>query len=264
MYLRVTTGPLSDESNLQPAWLQADQKQGATMTAVTETPTAPAETAAPDQAMDAAKQWAQDYMAKLTQATTKRLAEIAGNSNGSNGGIAPRIGEPTVGQYVAFDVAATSPIQFTALPPYQPSKVIAAGESAYLVVYMFVNPMASIPDGFAVPPTVQLGGRSWRVSLDLMNLTNLTHTTLVQTGTYGPVAPSLSFAVFSLPTPNPGPDAAVYEANVTLDIVDPGQPYAAFATNFFDVDSDPGFVFVPPAPPGWRHDLPNRYLVYSK
>jgi hypothetical protein len=56
----------------------------------------------------------------------------------------------------------------------------------------------------------------------------------------------------------------VYEANVTLDIVDPGQPYAAFATNFFDADSDPGFLFVPPTPPGWRHDLPNRYLVYSK
>ncbi|HEV8275156.1 MAG TPA: hypothetical protein VGQ26_05610 [Streptosporangiaceae bacterium] len=236
------------------------------MTADTKTPVAPPEgptPEAPDQTMDAAKQWAQDYMAKLNEATTKRLAEIAGNSNGSREEIV-RIGEPTVGQYVAFDVAATSPLQPIALPPYQPSKVIAAGEPAYLVAYIFVNPMVSIPDGFAVPPTVQLGGRSWRVSLDLMNLTDLTHTTLVQTGTYGPVAPSLSFAIFTLPTPNPGPDAAVYEANVTLDIVDPGQPYAAFATNFFDADSDPGFLFVPPAPPGWRHDLPNRYLVYSK
>jgi len=236
------------------------------MTADTKTPVAPPEgptSEAPDQTMDAAKKWAQDYMAKLNDATTKRLAEIASNSNGSSEQIM-RIGEPTVGQYVAFDVAATSPLQPIPLPPYQPSKVIAAGEPAYLVAYMFVNPMASIPDGFAVPPTVQLGGRRWRVSLDLINLTDLTHTTLVQTGTYGPVAPSLSVAIFTLPTPNPGPDADVYEANVTLDIVDPGQPYAAFATNFFDADSDPGFLFVPPTPPGWRHDLPNRYLVYSK
>jgi hypothetical protein len=240
------------------------------MTAVTETPAAPPEEAAPaapDQTMDAVKQWAEDYMAKLSEATTQRLAQIAGHSNGSNGsngGIEPRIGEVTVGKYVGFDVAATSPLQPIALPPYQPSKVIAAGEPAYLVAFMFVNPMASIPDGFAVPPTVQLGGRTWRLSLDLMDITNLTHTTLVQTGTYGPVAPALSFAIFQLPTPNPGPDAAVYEANVTLDIVDPAQPYAAFATSFLDVDDDPGFLFVPPTPPGWRHELPNRYLVYSK
>jgi hypothetical protein len=237
------------------------------MTAVTETTAAPTEETAPaaaDQKLAAANQWAQDYMAKLTDATTKRLAEIASDSNGSGGGIAPRAGEPTVGQYVAFDVAATSPIQITGLPPYQPSKVIADGEPAYLVAIMFINPMASIPNGFAVPPTVQLGGRKWRVSLDLMNVTDLTHTTLAQTGTYGPIAPSLSAAVFQLPTPDPGPDAAVYEANVTFDIVDPAQPYAAFATNFLDVDADPGFVFVPPSPPGWRHDLPNRYLVYSK
>ena len=124
--------------------------------------------------------------------------------------------------------------------------------------------MPSVPDGFAVPPTVQLGGRSWRLSVDLANITDGTRTTLVQTGTYGPQAPALDFAVFSLPTPVPGPDAAVYEANVTFDITDPAQPYAAFATSFFDVDDDPGFLFVPPAAPGWRHELPNRYLVYAQ
>jgi hypothetical protein len=244
-----------------------DRSKGAQMTAVTETPTIPAAGAAPvtpEPATEMAEQWAKDYLTRLTEETTKRLAQIAAGPNGSGGGIRPRIGEPTVGQYVAFDVAATSPLQATGLPPYQPGKVIAAGEPAFLVAIMFVNPMASIQNGFAVPPTVQLGGRRWRLSLDLANLTDLTHTTLVQTGTYGAQAPALDFAVFTLPTPDPGPDAAVYEANVTLDIVDAGQPYAAFATNFLDVDGDPGFVFVPPAPPGWRHDLPNRYLVYSK
>jgi hypothetical protein len=237
------------------------------MTAVTDAPAAPVAGAAPapqEAAMAAVRQWAQDYQAKITERTTSRLTQIVVHSNGSNGGIRPEIGEPTVGQYVAFDVAATSPIQASGLPPYQPGKVIAAGELAFLVAFMFVNPMASIPSGFAVPPTVQLGGRHWRVSLDLVDLTDLTHSTLVQTGTYGAQAPAFDFVIFTLPTPDPGPDAAVYEANVTLDISDPGQPYAAFATNFFDVDADPGLLFVPPSPPGWRHDLPNRYLVYSK
>jgi hypothetical protein len=169
-----------------------------------------------------------------------------------------------VGKYVAFDVAATSPIQLTGLPPYQPGKVIAAGEPAYIVVFTFVNPVASIPDGFAVTPTVQLGGRRWRATLDLLDLTTLTRTQEVRTDIYPSAAPPFDFRIIEIPTPDPGPDAAVYEANVTLDIVDPGQPYAAFATNFFDVDEDPGLLFVPPSSPGWRHELPNRYLVYSK
>jgi len=237
------------------------------MTAVDETPAAPPEEkapAAPDQKMDAVNKWAQDYLAKLTDKTNERLALMGNNENGPNGHIGPKIGEPTVGPYVAFDVAATSPIQITGLPPYQPSKVIAAGEPAYLVAYMFINPVPSLLYGFAVPPTVQLGWRNWRLSLDLMDVTDLTHNILVQAGTYGAPAPALSYAIFTLPTPDPGQDPAVYEANVTFDISDPGQPYAAFATNFFDVDDDPGFVFVPPAPPGWRHELPNRYLVYRQ
>lgn len=239
------------------------------MTAITETPAAPDVGPAPvppEADLDKVRQWANDYLTRLTEKTNERLARITGpnGSAGLNGKIRPEIGEPTVGQYVAFDVAATSPIQVTGLPPYQPGKVIAAGEFAFLVAFMFVNPVASIPNGFAVPPTVQLGGRSWRLSLDLADITTLTHTTLVQTGTFSAPAASLTFAIFTLPTPDPGPDAAVYEANVTFDITDPGQPYAAFATNFFDVDGDPGFLFVPPAPPQWRNDLPNRYLVYRK
>ena len=65
-------------------------------------------------------------------------------------------------------------------------------------------------------------------------------------------------------TPNPGPDPALIEANVTVDIVDPAQPYAAFATNFLDVDNDPSFLGAPPTSAGWRHELPNRYLIYSE
>jgi hypothetical protein len=211
-----------------------------------------------------AQQWAEDYAARIGGGAAERLNQQAASSNGTNGAVKPHIGEPTVGLYVAFDVAATSPIQFTGLPPYQPSKVIADGEDAYLFAFGWINPIPNIPAGFAVQPTVQLGGRRWRMSLDLADITHGTHTTLVRQGTFGPVAPPVLPVWFKLPTPDPGPDAAVYEANVTFDIVDKAQPYAAFATTFFDIDNDPGFLFVPPQPPGWRHDLPNRYMVYDK
>ncbi len=236
------------------------------MTDVTEMTEAQAATkpTPPEVAEAHAEKWANDYLARLAERTQSRLMLLANGSHGSpgapsapNGASAtkaptaakPAMGEPTVGPYVAFDVAATSPIQFTGLPPYQPSKIIAAGEQAFIVAYMFVNPVADVQHGFAVPPTVQLGGRRWRLTLDQINLkTGQILAPQVRTGIFGSPAPSLTVQVFSLVTPNPGPDPALIEANITLDIVDPAQPYAAFVTSFFDVDDDPGFLFVPPAP----------------
>jgi hypothetical protein len=70
--------------------------------------------------------------------------------------------------------------------------------------------------------------------------------------------------VFSLPTiASPGPNPALIEANVTVEVTDPAQPYAAFATNFFDIDYDPGFLGIPATSAGWQNELPNRYLLYS-
>lgn len=240
------------------------------MTAVAEGPAASAPVAAEattsqEVALERATQWANEYAARLTERTMSRLAEVAGHSNGVQAHIGePTTGSPATGFYVAFDVAATSPIQFGGPPPYQPSKVIAAGEPAFIVAFIFVNPTVNIPLGWAVPASIQLGGRTWRMTLDQGNLT--TGTVLphqVTSATFATPAATLTPVVFSLATPNPGPDPWLIEANVTVDIVNPGQPYAAFATNFLDIDNDPGFLFVPPASAGFRHELPNRYLIYS-
>jgi hypothetical protein len=248
------------------------QSKESIMTAVTDAPAAPApaETESPAQeaAEQRAAQWANDYVSRLTERTQSRLA---GQASSSNGAIKPDIGEPTVGPYVAFDVAATSPIQFTGMPPYQPSKIIADGEPAFLAALIFTNPLVDVLHGFAIPASVQLGGRTWRLTLDQFNLT--TGTLLpkqVKVGVFGSPADMLTLEIFTLTTPNPGPDPWLIEANVTLDIVNPGQPYAAFATDFLDVDNDPGFPplpfppIVPPNAAGFRHELPNRYLIYSK
>jgi hypothetical protein len=239
------------------------------MTAVAEgTAATTSEATSGDVALERATKWANDYAARLTERAEHRLAELAGHSNGN--GLLPRIGGPTTGDpatgfYVGFDVVATSPIQFGGPPPYQPSKVIAAGEQAFIVALIFVNPTVNIPMGWAVPASVQLGGRTWRMTLDQGNLT--TGGILPQqvvTAAFGSPAATITPVVFSLATPNPGPDPALIEANVTVDIVDPAQPYAAFATNFLDIDNDPGFLGVPASAAGFRHELPNRYLIYSE
>ena len=234
------------------------------MTAVAEQPAATAPAATPEEtALDRATKWAYEQAARMTEQTERKLAELAGHSNGN--GMRPRIGEPTVGPYVAFDVVTTSPIQFGGPPPYQPSKVIAAGEQAFIVAFIFVNPTVNIPLGWAVPATVQLGGRTWRMTLDQGNLTlGGVLPQQVQTATFSSPAQTVTPVVFSLATPNPGADPWLIEANVTVDIVDPAQPYAAFATTFLDIDNDPGVLGVPPNAPGFRFELPNRYLIYSE
>jgi hypothetical protein len=228
------------------------------MTAVTDAPdvSAPAAASAPT-AQELATQWANDYAARLTERYQSHLTQQAANSNGA---AKPHIGEISVGSNVAFDVAMTSPIQFIGMPPYQPSKVIADGEPAFIVAFMFVNPtFPPLP-----PATVQLGSRPWRMSLDQLNLTTGTVLPeIVVNSVFPSAAPVLTPVVFSLATPNPGADPWLIQANVTVDI-GPGQPYAAFATNFFDVDQDPGFLGIPPTVPGWRNELPNLYMLYGK
>ena len=114
----------------------------------------------------------QTQAARLTERAQNYLAKKNGQANG---GVAPRIGAPTTDlggpPYVAFDVVATSPI--TVAGPqliYPPSKIIPAGGLSFLVAFIYTNPSAG--PGWAVPASVQLGLRPWRMTVDLTNLTN--------------------------------------------------------------------------------------------
>ena len=126
------------------------------MTAVAEGPAATAPAITSDEvALERATQWANEYAARLTERTKRRLAELASHSNGVQSHIGePTTGNPATGFYVAFDVVATSPIQFGGPPPYQPSKVIAAGERR-----------SSSPSSSSTrPSTSRWAGRSRRAS----------------------------------------------------------------------------------------------------
>ena len=241
------------------------------MTAVEDAPaSAPAATGVPmsqEDARELATQWANEQATRLTERAQNYLAKKNGQSNG---GVAPRIGAPTTylggPPYVAFDVVATSPI--TVAGPqliYPPSKIIPAGSLSFLVAFIYTNP--AMGPGWAVPASVQLGARPWRMSLDQANLTTGGMQPIeVVNGVFPSPAPPITPVIFGLPTPNPGADPWLIEANVTVYVDVPAQPFAAFATSFYDIDNDPGFPFFPPIPPepaGWRYDLPNRYLIFS-
>jgi hypothetical protein len=174
-------------------------------------------------------------------------------------------GEPTVGNYVGWDLLTISPIQFETLPPYRPNKIIASGELTLLLAVMFINPAVSVVDGFAIPANVQLGDRDFRVSFDQLNLTNATagpNFTIV--GTFGPapVPPFILFPVFFIAPAVNTPE--LIEVNVTADILNLGQPYAAFATWHLDIDASPSFLGLPPVSPQLEYDIPQRYMIYPK
>jgi hypothetical protein len=225
-----------------------------------------------EEALQLATQWANEKAAQLTERAQKSMASKNGQANG---GVAPRIGAPTTNlggpPYVAFDVVATSPI--TVAGPqliYPPSKIIPAGSLSYLVAFIYTNP--SPGNGWAVPASVQLGLRPWRMTVDLTNLTTGTTSRLFTNGVFGSPAARITPVLFRLPTTGTilGGDPWLIEANVTVYVDVPAQPFAAFATNFYDIDNDPGFPFnppylpnVPPEAAGYRYDLPNRYLIFS-
>jgi hypothetical protein len=148
---------------------------------------------------------------------------------------------------------------------YPPSKIIPAGSLSFLVAFIYTNPFPG--NGWLVPASVQLGARPWRMTLDQANLTTGGMQPIeVVNDVFPSTAPMITPVLFLLPTPNPGPDPWLIEANVTVYVDIPGQPFAAFATNFYDIDNDPGFPFFPPIPAenaNWRYDLPNRYLIFS-
>ncbi|MFI7547322.1 hypothetical protein [Actinoplanes sp. NPDC049599] len=167
-----------------------------------------------------------------------------------------RLGEPTVGPYNAFDLYAFTPVQFGGPPPYQPSKIIAGGEFAVIYAVMFVNPTIDVPHGFAVQPTVQLSERWWRVGMEQVNLTDVSDgpddARIDQFAP--PEAPAYTLLSFGFYAPKPtGLKPLLFEANLSADIINMGQPYAAFASTIIDVDK-------------WliQENIPLRYLVYTK
>ncbi len=207
-----------------------------------------------------------EYKAFLKESAGLYVERHAAMKSNARRGLSPEIGQPTVGPYVAWDILTLSPIELGAAPAEQPNKIIRSGAPSLVLAVMWTNPTVDVPNGFAVPANIQLGGRQARVSFDRLNLT---------TGVGGPS----SALTFTLPSPVPPlilipmfflappvTNSELYELNVTADILDPTQPYAAFGTWHFDIDAEPSWFagFPPSIPPQLQHDIPNRFMVYQQ
>jgi hypothetical protein len=226
------------------------------------------EPAAAEAVTQAADAWLDLYRDFLAERATHYVKRKDIEQANRRRGIAPEAGQPTVGPYVGWDVLMLSPIELSASPNQQPSRIVAGGALTRLLAVMWSNPVIDVANGFAVPANVQLGNRHARVSFDQLNVTTATagpnFTAVLNLGP-APVPPLiLIWADFIAPAvTNP----EVFEVNVTADVVELGQPYATFATWHIDVDEEPSwFAGIPPGMPGMRphFDAPMRYMVYPE
>ena len=217
---------------------------------------APKEIAISDEIAEKARLFIENYvnfLSERTEAYMYRMAEAR-----------PEAAEPTlVSGYQYWNCLTVGPIQFTGNPPYRPSKIIAAGEPTLMLGVLWINPANS--DGGGLPGTVVLGGRHYRVCFETSNLSTVSDgPDGVFMGSFSNPASVINvFPWWFVPT-DPGDRPNLLETTLTADIVETGQPLAAFSTWHVDLDQEPAFLSLPTAGAHLQFERPARFLVYRK
>jgi len=215
----------------------------------------------PTDVLDRVRNFVEGYTTSL-EAKTEAFARSV---EAAKAGPKTEAADPVLpGGYQYWNILSLGPFQaFGPVGPYRPSKIIAAGELAWMSAVVWINPLAG--PGGSLPGTTVLGSRPWRLRFETINLSTVTNgpdATFI--GTFSGPAPIVSvFTWFFIPG-DPGINPNLYETNVTIDITNPAQPFAGFATWHFDPDIEPGFLGIPTVGPRLQHDIPARYLVYKK
>lgn len=197
---------------------------------------------------------------KLNSAMEAAYKKLDDAGSRAGGPIDPYIG------YETWDIGVYAPFKLD-VPPmaYAPNKIIGSGEPVLFLAVLFINPLPY----YQMPPaTTNLAGERVRVRFENVNLTDVSsgpnHT--VQ-WTLGAPAPFLTFIPWVHVPANAGPNPASMELNVTADITEAASPYAAFANQWMDFETDPGWPLpglLPEVSGGLKQQIPLRYLVYPK
>jgi hypothetical protein len=176
-----------------------------------------------------------------------------------------------IGGYEYVDILCMSPRKLGVNPPWinLPHKIVAGNETIRHRALLLINPFPG-PGGSPTGRHV-LGSRPLRVTFNLLNVTTATALPpAFWLGTFPGLAPVLVTFTYDVTHPDPGPNPQIFELNVTFDCGHPEQPYAAFATQWWDIDRDPGWPWflpgptVPDVPPGRRVQIPLRYMVFTE
>lgn len=227
----------------------------------------PTPSSANEAAEAAADAYAPDEFEKHAQAIMNawevKLTELTKAARPEAGGpIGPGI-------YKWWDLLIAGPFQFIAPGgPFAPSKIIRAGQPAFMLSALWRNPA---PIGGMGPSAAQvLNGQQYRIQGEVINLSTVSDgpDLPVTNGTFA--GGFLNFNVHFIPATffpiPPEGKPHLYQLEMTADIVTAapgGPPFASYATWVLDPDFDPPFLGRPGIPPQWQLDIPAKFLVYQ-
>jgi len=221
---------------------------------------------------------AQPIIAQITENLTRQTDRFSAyaaeraRSRSQNGasGLADPITAATP-PYPYWDMIMYGPFQIPgggASGPFAPSKVVRAGEQAFMIGVVWRNPapISWIAGPSAATLTAPL---DFQITFPTFNLT---------TGSAGPALASFAFkpglpfiTAFVVPltplsaTPPPQGNPYLYEVNMIADVTGPiaGLPFAGYSTWVVAPDFEPPFLALPAVSPSLQHDVPARLLVYT-
>ncbi len=162
-----------------------------------------------------------------------------------------------------WDVIAIGPIQVTTNPPFAPSDVIRAGEPAFVVTIILLNPAPILPPGISPCDILSKFALPYEVTYQTGNLTTWQPAGFPLTSEHDPLylVPGQCFYIDVLEFVPEDEDEVMYEMNVSARIFGCDEnyapPFAGFAREVVDIDSS---FFSPP--PGLVN-APIRFLVYG-
>jgi len=163
-----------------------------------------------------------------------------------------------------WDLYAIGPIQFTRPSgPFPPSDVVHAGEPAFVVTILILNPHPILPPGISPADILSKFALTYEVTYQTGNLTRWQQAGAPLTSEHDglKLVPGQYFYVDVLEFTPTDRDEVMYEMNISARIFGCNEnyapPFAGFAREVVDIDPD---MFSPA--PGMG-DRPIRFLVYG-
>jgi hypothetical protein len=163
-----------------------------------------------------------------------------------------------------WDMYALGPIQVTRLGgPFPPNDVIRAGEPAFVVTILILNPNPILPPGISPGDILSKFALTYEVTYQTGNLTKWQQAGAPLTSEHDglKLVPGQYFYVDVLEFTPRDKDEVMYEMNISARIFGCNEsyapPFAGFAREVYDIDPD---MFSPAPGLGAR---PIRFLVYG-